>query len=287
MAVLSHHDRMGLRWSDARIAVVNGAAFLRACASVMGPPPSRWRITHAKRASAARRTTTTNPATSSSTASIAICSPTYQAILPCATVVASGHASTRGTRSRRPVTWNNRVVNDAREAAALNSGPARGDQDLSLDHAPHRDLVAGDRPHRGGSCTDEGWGRRRYRQRASNHMFAAEPMRGRNAAMTGLRAAARISRQDALAHLAPPRSQSPVAARPSDHPTPPPGRARDRAVRPGADHRRGELLEPALEEAGRVQPDRHAQPCTRRLRQLTGASRRVARGQASGIAAVR
>ena len=70
MAVLSHHDRLGLRWSDARIAVVNGAAFLRACASVMGPPPPRWRITHAKRASAARRTTTTNPATSSSTASI-------------------------------------------------------------------------------------------------------------------------------------------------------------------------------------------------------------------------
>ena len=69
MRLSRDHERSRSRRSEARIAVVKGAAFSRACASLMDAPSSRWPITHARRASAATRTTT-NPATSISTASI-------------------------------------------------------------------------------------------------------------------------------------------------------------------------------------------------------------------------
>jgi hypothetical protein len=152
MAVLSHHDRLGLRWSDARIALVNGAAFLRACASVMGPPPPRWRITHAKRASAATRTTTTNPATSSSTASIGHIFPDLSSDpASCDRCCLGTRFRPRGTRSRRPVTWNDRVVKHAREAAALGAHerassdrmPSERDSDLGGRQTRHHSLRRG------------------------------------------------------------------------------------------------------------------------------------------------
>jgi hypothetical protein len=83
----------GCDCSGPRIAVVKGAAFARACASVIDAPPSRWAISHVIRASTATRTMTTSPITSISTGTIGICSYTDHEASCCLGAAMDGRSS--------------------------------------------------------------------------------------------------------------------------------------------------------------------------------------------------
>ena len=74
-----NHRPLFSRRPKARIAVVKGAAFSRACSSEIDAASSRWPISHIRRASTATTTITTNPITSSPTATVGLCSSTDQA----------------------------------------------------------------------------------------------------------------------------------------------------------------------------------------------------------------
>jgi hypothetical protein len=74
-----NHRPLLSRRPKARIAVVKGAAFSRACSSVIDAASSRWPISHIRRASTATITMTTNPIRSSSTATVGPCSSSDQA----------------------------------------------------------------------------------------------------------------------------------------------------------------------------------------------------------------
>ena len=73
-----NHRPLCSRRPNARIAVVNGAAFSRACSSVIDAASARRPISHIRRASTATTTMTTNPITSSSTATVGLCSSSDQ-----------------------------------------------------------------------------------------------------------------------------------------------------------------------------------------------------------------
>ena len=72
-----NHRPLFSRRPKARIAVVKGAAFSRACSSVIDAA-SRWPISHSRRASTTTTTMTTNPIRSSSTATVGPCSSSDQ-----------------------------------------------------------------------------------------------------------------------------------------------------------------------------------------------------------------
>ena len=73
-----NHRPLFSRRPNARIAVVKGAAFSRACSSVIDAASSRWPVSHIRRTSTATTTITTNPITSSPTATVDLCSSSDQ-----------------------------------------------------------------------------------------------------------------------------------------------------------------------------------------------------------------
>jgi hypothetical protein len=68
-----NHRPSSSRRPKARIGFVKGAAFSRACASVIDAASWRWPISHIRRASTATTTLTTNPIRSTSAATVGLC----------------------------------------------------------------------------------------------------------------------------------------------------------------------------------------------------------------------